>query len=223
MHLPAPQSSQLHIPRFSTTPSSITGPCSLPVIALGLMKHNAEDQIQSIHLLESLNGSRKVVPRMVGWLIGGMKLQRQQEISINITNVQLDCVGIQMSVHKEWLSTNISLEFDIELTLPFSNNTALHTSMNLAAEFWLEKDEYGRRDLMVGQCCTEPNVHVTVLAEAMPYKVKHFLHNLKENVGKVIPHLVENQVCPLVGDLLRQLDVKLLKGLMEQAAAEELD
>nr|XP_005002778.1 BPI fold-containing family A member 3 isoform X2 [Cavia porcellus] len=187
MHLPAPQSSQLHIPRFSTTPSSITGPCSLPVIALGLMKHNAEDQIQSIHLLESLNGSRKVVPRMVGWLIGGMKLQRQQEIR------------------------------------PFSNNTALHTSMNLAAEFWLEKDEYGRRDLMVGQCCTEPNVHVTVLAEAMPYKVKHFLHNLKENVGKVIPHLVENQVCPLVGDLLRQLDVKLLKGLMEQAAAEELD
>uniref|UniRef100_H0VN12 Lipid-binding serum glycoprotein N-terminal domain-containing protein n=1 Tax=Cavia porcellus TaxID=10141 RepID=H0VN12_CAVPO len=209
MHLPAPQSSQLHIPRFSTTPSSITGPCSLPVIALGLMKHNAEDQIQSIHLLESLNGSRKVVPRMVGWLIGGMKLQRQQEISINITNVQLDCVGIQMSVHKEWLSTNISLEFDIELTL---NNTALHTSMNLAAEFWLEKDEYGRRDLMVGQCCTEPNKSSG--GQGPCSKVKHFLHNLKENVGKVIPHLVENQVCPLVGDLLRQLDVKLLKGLM---------
>ncbi|XP_012922139.1 BPI fold-containing family A member 3 [Heterocephalus glaber] len=187
------------------------------LIVQGLMNHNAEDQIQSIHFLDSLNDSRQMVPGMVGWLIGGMKLQQQQqqEISINITNVQLDCGRIQMSFHKEWFSINISLEFDIELTLPFNNNsTRLHTSMSLAAEFWLKKDEFGRRDLVVDQCHTEPNVHVIVLAEAIPYKMKHVLHNLKENIGKVIPHLVENQVCPLVGDLLKQLDVKLLKGLM---------
>ncbi|KAM6147838.1 BPI fold-containing family A member 3 [Erethizon dorsatum] len=190
------------------------------IIAQGLMKHNAEDQIQSIHLLDSLNVSKQVVPGMVGWLIGGMKLQKQQEISINITNMQLDCGEIQMSLRKEWFSTNISLEFDIELTPPFNNSTALHTSMNLAAEFWLEKDEYGRRDLVVGQCRTEPNVHVTVLTEAVPYKMKHFLHNLSENIRKTIPHLVESQVCPLLGDLLRQLDVKLLKGLMEPCRSD---
>ncbi|XP_010626705.1 BPI fold-containing family A member 3 isoform X1 [Fukomys damarensis] len=194
------------------------------IIAQGLMKHNAEDQIRSIHLLDSLNDSRQMVPGMVGWLIGGTKLPQQQEISIDITNVQLDCSGIQMSFHKEWFSTNVSLEFDIELTPPFNNDsTALHTSMSLAAEFWLKKDEFGRRDLVVGPCRTEPNVHVTVLAEAITYKMKPFLHNLKENIGKIIPHLIENQVCPLIGDLLRQLDVKLLKGLMEQVAAHELD
>ncbi|XP_004631033.1 BPI fold-containing family A member 3 isoform X1 [Octodon degus] len=195
------------------------------IITQGLMKHKAEDQIQSIRLLDSLNNSRQVVPGMVGWLIGGMKLQQQQqqEISLNITNVQLDCAGIPMSFHKEWFSTNILLEFDIELTLSFNNSTVLHTSMSLVAEFWLEKDEYGRRDLVVGQCCTEPNVLVTVLTEAVPFKMKHFLHNLKENIGKTVPHLVENQVCPLIGDLFRQLDVKLLKGLMEQAAADGLD
>ncbi|XP_004875597.1 BPI fold-containing family A member 3, partial [Heterocephalus glaber] len=89
------------------------------IIVQGLMNHNAEDQIQSIHFLDSLNDSRQMVPGMVGWLIGGMKLQQQQqqEISINITNVQLDCGRIQMSFHKEWFSINISLEFDIELTL----------------------------------------------------------------------------------------------------------
>ncbi|XP_023570650.1 BPI fold-containing family A member 3 isoform X2 [Octodon degus] len=170
------------------------------IITQGLMKHKAEDQIQSIRLLDSLNNS-----------------------SLNITNVQLDCAGIPMSFHKEWFSTNILLEFDIELTLSFNNSTVLHTSMSLVAEFWLEKDEYGRRDLVVGQCCTEPNVLVTVLTEAVPFKMKHFLHNLKENIGKTVPHLVENQVCPLIGDLFRQLDVKLLKGLMEQAAADGLD
>ncbi|XP_005384908.1 PREDICTED: BPI fold-containing family A member 3 [Chinchilla lanigera] len=193
------------------------------IISQGFMKHNAEDQIQSIYLQDSLNDSRQVAYGMVGWLIGGMKLRQQQEISINITNVQLDCAGIQVSFYKEWFSTNISLEFDLELTLPFNNSTMLHTSMNLAAEFWLEKDEYGRRDLVVGQCRTESDVHVTVLTESVPYKMKHFIHKLKENIRKIIPHLVENQVCPLLGDLLRQLDVKLLKDLMEQAAADELD
>lgn len=37
--------------------------------------------------------------------------------SINITNVQLDCGGIQMAFPKEWFSANITLEFDIEFKL----------------------------------------------------------------------------------------------------------
>lgn len=37
--------------------------------------------------------------------------------SINITNVQLDCDGIQMAFPKEWFSANITLKFDIEFQL----------------------------------------------------------------------------------------------------------
>uniref|UniRef100_A0A8D2AKM2 BPI fold containing family A member 3 n=1 Tax=Sciurus vulgaris TaxID=55149 RepID=A0A8D2AKM2_SCIVU len=187
------------------------------IIAQGLMKHDAEGRIQNIHLLDSLNVSGKMAPGMVGWLIGGMNIQQQQEISINITNVQLDCGGIQISFHKEWFLANISLEFDIDLRLPFNNNIMkTHEHMSLTVEFWLEKDEYGRRDLVMGQCLVEPSsVRTTVLTEAIPPKMKHFLHSLKDNLEKIIPHLVESQVCPLMGEILRQLDVKLLKGLVE--------
>ncbi|XP_031228220.1 BPI fold-containing family A member 3 isoform X2 [Mastomys coucha] len=171
------------------------------IIAQGLLMHNAEGRIQSMRLLDRLNVSGIVAPGMVGWLIGGMNFQQQQEISINITNVQLDCGGIQIAFPKEWFSANITLEFDIEFKLPFNSDIIkTHACMGLTAESWLEKDEFGRRELVMGR--------------AVSPKMMHFLHNLRESLGKVIPNLVESQVCPLIGEILRQLDVKLLKGLV---------
>uniref|UniRef100_A0A8C6S5C6 BPI fold containing family A, member 3 n=1 Tax=Nannospalax galili TaxID=1026970 RepID=A0A8C6S5C6_NANGA len=193
------------------------------IIAHGLLKHNAEGRIQNMYLLDHLNVSGQAAPGMVGWLIGGMNFQQQQEISINITNVQLDCDGIQMASPKEWFSANITLEFDIEFRLPFNENTIkMHARMGLAAESWLEKDEFGRRDLVMGRCHMESGCEgASMSTEEISPKIKHFLHNLKENLGKVIPNPVENQVCPLIGEILRQLDVKLLKGLVDQLAAHK--
>ncbi|XP_006144063.1 BPI fold-containing family A member 3 [Tupaia chinensis] len=187
------------------------------IIAQGLMKHNAEGRIQNLHLLSSLNTSGQAVPGMMSWLMNGLKLQQQQlESSLNITNIHLDYGGIQMSSHQEWLSANISLDFDIELRMPFSNKIVrMHAYMSLVVEFWLEKDEFGRRDLVMGKCHAEPrSVHLMVLTESIPPNIKHFLRNLRENLEQVIPHLVESQVCPLISETLRQLDVKLLKSLM---------
>uniref|UniRef100_A0A8C8VTP6 BPI fold containing family A, member 3 n=1 Tax=Peromyscus maniculatus bairdii TaxID=230844 RepID=A0A8C8VTP6_PERMB len=191
-------------------------PSPFPVIAQGLLKHNAEGWIQSMRLLDRLNVSGMAAPGMVGWLIGGMNFQQQQEISINITNVQLDCDGIQMAFPKEWFSANITLKFDIEFQLPFNSNIIkTHARMGLASESWLEKDEFGRRELVMGRCHMEPSSEDSSMStEAVPPKMKHFLHNIQESLGKVIPNLVESQVCPLIAEILRQLDVKLLKGLV---------
>ncbi|ELW69556.1 Long palate, lung and nasal epithelium carcinoma-associated protein 1 [Tupaia chinensis] len=183
------------------------------IIAQGLMKHNAEGRIQNLHLLSSLNTSGQAVPGMMSWLMNGLKLQQQQlESSLNITNIHLDYGGIQMSSHQEWLSANISLDFDIELRMPFSNKIVrMHAYMSLVVEFWLEKDEFGRRDLVMGKCHAEPrSVHLMVLTEpawiylfwspssslpmAIPPNIKHFLRNLRENLEQVIPHLVESQI-----------------------------
>uniref|UniRef100_A0A8C9GK56 BPI fold containing family A member 3 n=2 Tax=Piliocolobus tephrosceles TaxID=591936 RepID=A0A8C9GK56_9PRIM len=193
------------------------------IIAQGLIKHNAESRIQNIHFGDRLNALAQVAPGMVGWLISGRKHQQQQESSINITNMQLDYGGTQMSFHKEWFSANISLEFGLELKPPFDNNIIkMCAHMSIVVEFWLEKDEFGRRDLVTGKCDAEPSsVHVAVLTEAIPLKMKQFLHNLKDNLQKVLPQLVESQVCPLIGEILGQLDVKLLKSLIEQEAAYE--
>ncbi|CAH6777044.1 BPI fold-containing family A member 3 [Phodopus roborovskii] len=194
------------------------------IIAQGLLKYNAEGRIQSMRLLDRLNVSGTVAPGMVGWLISGLNFQQQQEISINITNVQLDCDGIQMAFPKEWFSANITLEFDIEFQLPFNSNIIkTHARMGLAAESWLEKDEFGRRELVMGRCHMEPSSEGAIMStEAVPPKMKHFLHSLGASLGKVIPNLVESQVCPLIGEILGQLDVKLLKGLVEQVAAHNL-
>nr|XP_051701045.1 BPI fold-containing family A member 3 isoform X2 [Oryctolagus cuniculus] len=226
------------------------------IIAQGLMNSNVEGRIQNMPLLDSLNVSGQGGPGMVGWLIGGRSAQQQQEISIGIAHVQLDYGGIQTSFHDDWFSANISLQSDIELGLPMANTiVTMLACVNLVVEFWLEKDEFGRRDLVMGKCCVEPGGdHVQVLTQAIPPKTKHIVHNLEENLEKIIPHLVENQaaavrirgdkawrlvcswccwrpseagasghraplsspaaqVCPLVGEILRQLDVKLLKSL----------
>ncbi|XP_029773553.1 BPI fold-containing family A member 3 isoform X2 [Suricata suricatta] len=219
-------------------------PALARIIAQGLMKHNAEGRIQSIRIMDSLNASGQMASGMVGWLIGSVSLQQQQESSCykysfehllcmrtwagyleygykqdtcaNVTNIQLDYGGIRMSFHKEWFSANISLEFDIDLRLPFDNKIVkTHTCMNLVVEFRLEKDEFGRRDLVMGSCRVEPSsIYMTVLTEDISPKIKRFLHNFRENLVKVTPHLVESQVCPLIGEILGQLDVKLLKSLM---------
>ncbi|XP_032462470.1 BPI fold-containing family A member 3 [Phocoena sinus] len=195
------------------------------IIAQGLMKCNTERRIQNIRFLDSLNASRQTASGMVGWLIGSVSLQQHQEGSANVTNIQLDYGGIRMSFHKEWFLANISLEFDIDSRLPFNNQIIkTHARMNLAVEFWLEKDEFGRRDLVIGNCRVEPSsVRMTVLDEGISPKMKHFFQNLRDNLEKVIPHLIESQECPLIDEILRQLDVKLLKSLMEQAIAHELN
>ncbi|XP_029773555.1 BPI fold-containing family A member 3 isoform X4 [Suricata suricatta] len=200
-------------------------PALARIIAQGLMKHNAEGRIQSIRIMDSLNASGQMASGMVGWLIGSVSLQQQQESSANVTNIQLDYGGIRMSFHKEWFSANISLEFDIDLRLPFDNKIVkTHTCMNLVVEFRLEKDEFGRRDLVMGSCRVEPSsIYMTVLTEDISPKIKRFLHNFRENLVKVTPHLVESQVCPLIGEILGQLDVKLLKSLMEQAVAHKFN
>ncbi|XP_073092822.1 BPI fold-containing family A member 3 isoform X6 [Manis javanica] len=150
------------------------------IIAQGLMKHNIEDRIQNIHVLDSLNALGQATQGMVGWLIGSTGLQQQQE------------------------------------SRPFDNKIVkTHACMILIVEFWLEKDEFGRRELVIGNCLVEPSsFHTTVLTENIPQKMKPFLHNLRENLRKVLPYLIESQVCPLVGEILRQLDVKLLKSLI---------
>ncbi|XP_040303264.1 BPI fold-containing family A member 3 isoform X1 [Herpailurus yagouaroundi] len=208
-------------------------PALARIIAQGLMKHNAEHRIQNIRLTESLNASGQMAPGMVGWLISSMSLQQQREsrasalslCSANVTNIQLDYGGIQMSFHKEWFSANISLEFDIDLRLSFNNKIIkIHVCMNLVMEFWLEKDEFGRRDLAIGSCGVEQSsIYTTVLTEDISPKMKHFLRHFRENLVKVTPHLVESQVCPLISEILRQLDVKLLKSLMEQAVAHKFN
>ncbi|KAL1765272.1 BPI fold-containing family A member 1 [Sigmodon hispidus] len=188
------------------------------VIAQGLLKHNAEGRIQSMRLLDRLNVSGMAAPGMVGWLIGGMNFQQQQEISINITNVQLDCDGIEMAFPKEWFSANITLEFDIEFRLPFNSNVIkTHARMGLAAESWLEKDEFGRRELVMGRCHMEPSSEdESMSTETVPPNMKHFLHNLRESLGKVIPNLVESQIQEmfLVGSLV------VLCGLLAQSSAQ---
>ncbi|XP_006860826.1 PREDICTED: BPI fold-containing family A member 3 [Chrysochloris asiatica] len=195
------------------------------IIAQGLVRHNAENRLQSLQLLRSLNVSRFGPPGMVGWLIGDTSPQQPQENSINITNIQLDCGRIQVSFHTEWFSTNISLEFDVRFRLPFNNRILdLHLCMNISVEFWLEKDEFGRRYLVMGNCFVEPrSINVIVLTEDIPVKTKYFLKKLRENLEKVTPHLAANQVCPLMEEILRQLDVKLLKSLMDENAPHEVN
>lgn len=49
-----------------------------------------------------------------------------------------------------------------------SDNTIIktHARMNLVGEFWLQKDEFGRRDLVIGSCRVEPSsIYTTVLTE----------------------------------------------------------
>ncbi|XP_037668151.1 BPI fold-containing family A member 3 isoform X2 [Choloepus didactylus] len=108
---------------------------------------------------------------------------------------------------------------------PFNSKIIqMRSRMNLVVECWLERDEFGRRDLVMGSCHTEPSsASVTILTEDIPPKMKHFLRNLRENVERVNPRLVESQVCPLIDEILRQLDVKLLKSLLERAAAHEFN
>ncbi|XP_023374833.1 BPI fold-containing family A member 3 isoform X2 [Otolemur garnettii] len=101
-----------------------------------------------------------------------------------------------------------------------NNIVNMHVHMYLIVVFWLEKDEFGRGDLVIGKCHTEPSsVFVTILTDTIPPRMRHMLFNLKENLRKIIPHLVEGQVCPLICEILGQLDVKLLKSLMKHVAS----
>lgn len=50
---------------------------------------------------------------------------------------------------------------------PFNNKVIkTHACMNLVVEFWLEKDEFGRRHLVIGNCSVEPSsTYMTVLTK----------------------------------------------------------
>lgn len=72
----------------------------------------SEHRPQALTLPEDKPGLVSELSSLV--LVGSLLLS---PYSINITNVQLDCGGIQMAFPKEWFSANITLEFDIEFKL----------------------------------------------------------------------------------------------------------
>ncbi|XP_045151484.1 BPI fold-containing family A member 3 isoform X3 [Echinops telfairi] len=113
-----------------------------------------------------------------------------------------------------WLIGSTGLQQQEE-DRPFNSKIIpLRTHMDLTVEFWLQKDEFGRRDLVIGNCCVKPSSVSMLLIEDVPPKTQSVLSKLRENLEKVIPQLVASQVCPLMEEILRQLDVKLLKSLL---------
>ncbi|XP_066241242.1 BPI fold-containing family A member 3-like [Saccopteryx leptura] len=83
-----------------------------------------------------------------------------------------------------WLTGGgTSLQEQREGGRPFNNKTVkTHARMSFAVEFWLEKDEFGRRDLVTGHCRVQPSsVHMTLLTESVlrrPLAGPHLLHSV---------------------------------------------
>ncbi|XP_039719618.1 BPI fold-containing family A member 1 [Pteropus medius] len=138
-------------------------------------------------------------------------------VDLKITNPELLELGLAQSPDGHRLYVNIPLGFVLNLKAPLLGSLLkVSVKLNTTAELLTVKDEEQKVHLAVGDCTHSPgNVKISVL-NGYGFLIRMLVDDLTEILNKVLPELVQKQVCPLVNALLSQLDVTLVQGIIDQ-------
>lgn len=189
----------------------LTGALSNGLVSGGLL-----DTIKNVPLLDIVktgNSSDGLIGKLLQQLVNPL----EGLTGIEITKPKLLEIDFTRSEDGHYLIFNIPLGFDVNVRVPVIKLRLLKLSVKLNAtvEVYPQEDENGVH-LIVGGCSQAPaNVKVTLLDGKKTLLVQNLISRLTNALTKTVSKLMLGEVCTMVNGILSQLDVSLVKKVVD--------
>ncbi|CAD7669486.1 unnamed protein product [Nyctereutes procyonoides] len=176
-------------------------------LSSGLLSGDLLDILENLPLLNILKTRGGTSGGLLGACLGKLK----------ITNPQLLELGLVQSPDGHRLYVTIPLGIVLNVNTPLTSSLVkLAVKLNITAEILAVKNDQGKIHLILGDCTHSPgSLQISLLNGFAPLPVQSLVDSLSSFLNKVLPELVQSEVCPLVNEVLSELDVTLVHSIAE--------
>uniref|UniRef100_A0A452SP78 BPI fold-containing family A member 1 n=1 Tax=Ursus americanus TaxID=9643 RepID=A0A452SP78_URSAM len=205
------------------TPSVTTSFRSLSLslsLSNGLLSEGLLGILENLPLLNILKTGGGTSAGLLGGLLGKVTSVvplLNNIIDVKITNPQLLELGLVQSPDGHRLYATIPLGITLNVNTPLAGHLLkLAVKLNITAEILAVKNEQGKIHLVLGDCTHSPGrLQISLLNGLAPLPVQSLVNSLSSVLNDVLPELVQAEVCPLVNEVLSQLDVTLVHSIAD--------
>ncbi|XP_008147992.1 BPI fold-containing family A member 1 [Eptesicus fuscus] len=187
----------------------------------GLLSGGLLDSLTNLPLLDILKTEGGNSGNLIGGLLGRLTSViplLDNILDVQVTNPQLLELGLVQSPdgHRLYLTIPLGLVLNVKTPL-VGSLLKLAVKLNITAEILAVRNEQGRIHLVLGDCTHSPgSLELSLLDGAGSLPIQNLVDNLTGVLTKVLPELVQHQVCPLVNSVLHNLDMTLVHDTVDK-------
>lgn len=201
------------------SPTDLAGSLT-DALSNGLLSEGLLGILENLPLLNILNTGGGTSGGLLGGLLGKLTSVvplLNNIIDIKITNPQLLELGLVQSPEGHRLYVTIPLGITLNVNMPLVGRLLkVAVKLNITAEILSVKNEQGKTHLVLGDCTHSPgSLQISLLNGFAPLPVQSLVNSLTSILTEVLPELIQGKVCPLVNDVLSQLDITLVDSIAD--------
>ncbi|XP_036274806.1 BPI fold-containing family A member 1 [Pipistrellus kuhlii] len=180
-----------------------------------LLSGDLLETLTNLPLYDILKAEGDNSGNLVGGLLGRLTSMiplLDNILDVKVINPQLLELGLVQSPDGHRLYVTIPLGLVLNVKMPLVRNLLkLAVKLNITAEVLAVRNEQGRIHLVLGDCTHSPgSLELSLLDGVGSLPIQNLLDNLTGVLTKVLPDLVQHQVCPLLNSVLSNLDLTLV-------------
>ncbi|XP_006089467.1 BPI fold-containing family A member 1 [Myotis lucifugus] len=213
--LPLGQAQSLPLtPALASSPTDGAGSL-ISALSNGLLSEGLLDSLTNLPLLDILKTEGGNSGALIGGLLGRLTSMiplLDNILDVKVTNPQLLELGLVQSPDGHRLYLTIPLGVVLNVKTPLVGSLLkLAVKLNITAEILAVRNEQGRIHLVLGDCTHSPgSLELSLLDGVGSLPIQNLVDSLTGVLTKVLPDLVQHQVCPLVNSVLANLDMTLV-------------
>ncbi|XP_006860747.1 PREDICTED: BPI fold-containing family A member 1-like [Chrysochloris asiatica] len=185
----------------------------------GLISGDLLGILQNLPLLDVLKAGKDNSGGLVGGLlekVTSLIPSLNNLVEVTVTDPQLLQLGFVQSPdgHRLFVTIPLGLALNVKTTI-VGSLLRLDVKLNITVELLVVKDEQGKAHLVIGDCTHSPgSLKISLLNRAVPFPIQQSIDSLTGILNNVLPELVQGKVCPLVNEILNNLDVTLVHDII---------
>ncbi|XP_006764662.1 PREDICTED: BPI fold-containing family A member 1 [Myotis davidii] len=219
--LPLGQAQPLPLtPALASSPTDLAGSLT-SALSNGLLSGGLLDSLTNLPLLDILKSEGGNSGGLIGGLLGRVTSViplLDNILDVKVTNPQLLELGLVQSPdgHRLYLTIPLGLVLNVKTPL-VGSLLKLAVKLNITAELLAVRNEQGRIHLVLGDCTHSPgSLELSLLDGVGSLPIQNLVDSLTGVLTKVLPELVQHQVCPLVNSVLANLDMTLVHDTVDK-------
>ncbi|XP_030682155.1 BPI fold-containing family A member 1 [Nomascus leucogenys] len=206
-------------PALPLSPTDLAGSLT-NALSNGLLSGGLLGILENLPLLDILKPGGGTSGGLLGGLLGKVTSVipgLNNIIDIKVTDPQLLELGLVQSPDGHRLYVTIPLGINLQVNMPLVGTSLLRLAvkLNITAEILAVRDKQERIHLVLGDCTHSPgSLQISLLDGLGPLPIQGLLDSLTGILNKVLPELVQGNVCPLVNEVLSGLDITLVHDIV---------